>query len=852
MKTFLLPCIAWLIILGGQVTAQVSAGIYSISTAVSDGILNMRSGPGQGYSVVVAIPAASDGVHIGQCQSSADGKSRFDWCMAEWNGYRGWVSSCCIVFAGTEAKQIDPPTSTEQNSLHASARIVADKKQFVVNLKLLRNDRIFFCSGSIVDVYTVLTAAHCITSGGQNPPDSISISLSSDQTQAVQATEARVSGSYVGNFTNPTAYVPGASVFTRFDIAILKTSEALTSLGPNVTFAALPTTYRSMRVADPSSTIETSLLDTRDSAEIASDLLSASSEARGPDGQLQLRISGFGRLGCKKDDNGKLVCTRPAFALDRRLLASATDNPGEPCRLNPDAGAIIAAKMLCAKGESSWFFDAPLPDRAGYVREGDSGGPLYFYDRDNRAIVVSVVSEDSWTTSIMPGLLSGPNSEFLAAALSGSGKGYSTYRFGNSSPLSTPAPPAVSPPLPNVGSSLLAATPATSPAGETKRSKVAVSPPAEKLAEPFDPRVKWEGWEIAPKNQSSLYGLVAGRDGRLLTIASETARILVWDIATGKLVNNFATAGSSFAGFFGSFDGSRLLLVPEKGAARLLDAQTGVVSQELESVPGQRADSENYFQSWDISSDNQFVVMASSDDKKFYVWDAVTGKLLLKGSLQQRKLKQREDFDRVRFSRDGNEIIFANPLGLTIVSAKTGEKIKTLFGKPERDTGYVASMEISPDGKALVLGKFGVIQIWDLVNGRLLRTLDCCRYHVDLLAFAPDGHAFVSGGADPFVKIWNVDSGELIRSISRPAPNALRFSLDGMALALIDNSFVKLFDPQSGSWLSSSTAFKSNGFVVLRADGSFSAQGDLTNLDVVKGDQLIPLDDSYKSAFMRD
>jgi hypothetical protein len=76
---------------------QVSPGSYSVLPNVSDGILNIRSGPGQGHSIVVAIPAGSGGVTIGSCQTADDGRSRYSWCKAQWKNYSGWVSSSGIV-----------------------------------------------------------------------------------------------------------------------------------------------------------------------------------------------------------------------------------------------------------------------------------------------------------------------------------------------------------------------------------------------------------------------------------------------------------------------------------------------------------------------------------------------------------------------------------------------------------------------------------------------------------------------------------------------------------------------------------------------------------------------------------
>jgi subtilisin family serine protease len=69
--------------------------VYSVLPDVSDGILNLRQGPATDHPIVVSIPAGSTGITLGECRHSDSGTK--PWCAARWNGYSGWLSSCCIV-----------------------------------------------------------------------------------------------------------------------------------------------------------------------------------------------------------------------------------------------------------------------------------------------------------------------------------------------------------------------------------------------------------------------------------------------------------------------------------------------------------------------------------------------------------------------------------------------------------------------------------------------------------------------------------------------------------------------------------------------------------------------------------
>jgi len=77
---------------------KARADLYRVLPDVSQGVHNMRSGPGTRHPLVVPIPAGTEGITLGTCRA-ADDNSRFPWCEASWGKFRGWVSSCCLVDA---------------------------------------------------------------------------------------------------------------------------------------------------------------------------------------------------------------------------------------------------------------------------------------------------------------------------------------------------------------------------------------------------------------------------------------------------------------------------------------------------------------------------------------------------------------------------------------------------------------------------------------------------------------------------------------------------------------------------------------------------------------------------------
>ncbi|MBV1693036.1 MAG: hypothetical protein KGP27_01095 [Hyphomicrobiales bacterium] len=60
---------------------------------VSQGIQNVRQGPGSMHKLLFSIPAGNGGIRIRECWKPDEGGGTFDWCLITWNGQTGWTSS---------------------------------------------------------------------------------------------------------------------------------------------------------------------------------------------------------------------------------------------------------------------------------------------------------------------------------------------------------------------------------------------------------------------------------------------------------------------------------------------------------------------------------------------------------------------------------------------------------------------------------------------------------------------------------------------------------------------------------------------------------------------------------------
>jgi WD40 repeat protein len=97
---------------------------------------------------------------------------------------------------------------------------------------------------------------------------------------------------------------------------------------------------------------------------------------------------------------------------------------------------------------------------------------------------------------------------------------------------------------------------------------------------------------------------------------------------------------------------------------------------------------------------------------------------------------------------------------------------------------------VSPDGRTIVSGSWdNTVKVWEAESGRLLRSLEGHTGGVNAVAVSPDGRTIVSGSWDHTIRAWNLESGESrVLFWSDAAIFSLALSGDGQLLACGDVS----------------------------------------------------------------
>ncbi|NEP14319.1 MAG: hypothetical protein F6K14_29815, partial [Symploca sp. SIO2C1] len=113
-----------------------------------------------------------------------------------------------------------------------------------------------------------------------------------------------------------------------------------------------------------------------------------------------------------------------------------------------------------------------------------------------------------------------------------------------------------------------------------------------------------------------------------------------------------------------------------------------------------------------------------------------------------------------------------------------------------------SALAMSADGKILVSGgEDKAIKVWDLQTGELRKTLQSDSGAINTLAIASDGKTIVSGSRDRMVRIWNLTSNQRPQLLKGHSDNInqVEISADGQTIISSTYNEIKVWDLATGN-----------------------------------------------------
>jgi WD40 repeat protein/DNA-binding CsgD family transcriptional regulator len=249
------------------------------------------------------------------------------------------------------------------------------------------------------------------------------------------------------------------------------------------------------------------------------------------------------------------------------------------------------------------------------------------------------------------------------------------------------------------------------------------------------------------------------------TIGSEEqSHLVIRDYASGEVVRQFQH-GSYIEDLVYTADGSAILIASVDGVLTLIDTHTGQVIREFEHYQGTNSVRLRYVA---ISPDGTQVIGALLE-AGLAIWDFATGELLhtyTYGGVVS-----------LAFHPLDGTVLIGDFSILRTIDPQTGAILRSNTGHSRG----ILSVAITSDGSyAVTTGADLAVRVWELQSGQLVRRFSDPGAILGDVALSPDGLTMLSGSGDGSVTLWDVETGEIIRAFTDNQPiTDLTFSPDG-------------------------------------------------------------------------
>ncbi|AWM40905.1 ECF RNA polymerase sigma factor SigM [Gemmata obscuriglobus] len=283
-------------------------------------------------------------------------------------------------------------------------------------------------------------------------------------------------------------------------------------------------------------------------------------------------------------------------------------------------------------------------------------------------------------------------------------------------------------------------------------------------------------------------------DGKMLVSKNYygDASVLVWELATGRLLHQFPGHYKENRAVALSPDGKTLALGQDK-VIRFYDLTSGKEVRNLSSSIGGT-------DGLAFSPDGK-VLASGHGCNTVLLWDLAGGKV------QSQLQAEQNQVSNLVFSPDGKTLATGDTIDtlIRLFDVATGKERQQI-----RCAVFAREFAFSPDGKTLAVGaQEGAASLWDVTTGKPIRELHSPNKYVRSLAWSPDGKSLATGDLDDetqvvAVRLWDPATGKELRQMQMNGAvgmaESLAFTADGKTLICGgSHGVIRLWDPATGA-----------------------------------------------------
>ncbi len=304
-------------------------------------------------------------------------------------------------------------------------------------------------------------------------------------------------------------------------------------------------------------------------------------------------------------------------------------------------------------------------------------------------------------------------------------------------------------------------------------------------------------------------------DGRYALSGSHDRTVRLWDVTTGECLHVFEGHKTFVCSVNLSMDGRYALSGSDDRTVRLWDVHTGKCLRTLEGHT-------SFVRSVYLSKDGRYA-LSGSKDKTIRLWELPLRSLrILEGHTAS--------VNSVCLSSDGRHALsgggmYGRDNTIRLWETETGECLQTFEGH----TGDVTSVYLSSDDKYAISGSFdNTVRLWelktqdtgrktqdaaqeernsdlessvlDLESQKCLRIFEGHTDYVNSVYLSSDHRYALSGSNDRTARLWEVETGECLRTFTHnDYVNSVCISVDGrLMLTGSNDKTVKLWEVETG------------------------------------------------------